>query len=134
VIEWVKKFISVSLAFKIQNLSFRQLTKSVEVYLTAGTGQFRKLRWFARMTLAAENVSMCKNKISCFQIRSNVKLYGDFIWDTLKSSISGTKILTQNIIMTDGYFLDVFVLIGGPYRKWNSCIKLWKAKLHLAEK
>ena len=46
------------MAFKIQNLSFRQSTKSVEVYLTAETGQFRQLIWFARMTLTAESVSM----------------------------------------------------------------------------
>ena len=50
------------MAFKIQNLSFRQLTKSVEVYLTAETGQFHQLIWFARMILVAENVSMCKFK------------------------------------------------------------------------
>ena len=46
------------MAFKIQNLSFRQSTKSVEVYLIAETGQFRQLIWFARMTLTAESVSM----------------------------------------------------------------------------
>ena len=50
------------MAFKIQNLSFRQLTKSVEVFLTAETGQFHQLIWFARMILVAENVSMCKFK------------------------------------------------------------------------
>jgi hypothetical protein len=50
------------MAFKIQNLSFRQLTKSVEVYLTAETGQFRQLIWSARMTLTAENVSMSASR------------------------------------------------------------------------
>ena len=63
-IEWVKIFISVSLGLQYQKIpAFRQLTKSVEVYLTAETGQFRQLIWFARMTLAAENISMCKNQI-----------------------------------------------------------------------
>ena len=51
------------MAFKIQNLSFWLLTKYVKVYLSAETGQFRQLIWFARMTLAAENVSMCKNNL-----------------------------------------------------------------------
>ena len=53
------------MAFKIQNLSFQQLTKSMEVYLTAETGQFHQLIWFARMILVAENVSMCKFKRLC---------------------------------------------------------------------
>ena len=54
-IEWVKFFISVSLGLQYQKIpAFRQLTKSVEVYLTAETGQFRQLIWFARMTLAAK--------------------------------------------------------------------------------
>ena len=61
-IEWVKKFIPMSLGLQIQNLSFWQLTKSVEVYLTAETGQFQQLIWFTRMTLAAKSVSMCKFK------------------------------------------------------------------------
>ena len=62
--EWVKIFISVSHGLQNSKSQLRQLTESVEVYLIAETGQFRQLIWFARMTLAAENVSMCKNKKS----------------------------------------------------------------------
>jgi len=80
------------------------------------------------MTLAAENVSMCKI-ISCFQIRSNVQLYGDFIYNTLKSFISGTKILTQDIIMTDCYSLDVF----WPLEKTEQLHQDLESKLHLTE-
>ena len=50
------------MAFKIQNLSFWLLTKYVRVYLSAETGQFWQLIWFARMNLAAENVSMSNLK------------------------------------------------------------------------
>ena len=80
------------------------------------------------MTLAAENVSMCKIT-SCFQIRSNVQLYGDFIYNTLKSFISGTKILTQDIIMTDCYSLDVF----WPLEETEQLHQDLESKLHLTE-
>ena len=37
----------------------------MEVYLTAETGPFRQLRQFVKITLVAENVSMCKFKRLC---------------------------------------------------------------------
>jgi hypothetical protein len=58
------------MAFKIQNLSFQQLTKSAEVYLTAETGQFHQLIWFARMILVAENVSK-----DCGHVEAAIKSY-----------------------------------------------------------
>ena len=72
------------MAFKIQNLSFRQLTKSVEVYLTAETGQFHQLIWFARMILVAENVSMCKFK-------KNIVLWKNTTSYILTSKAKGLK-------------------------------------------
>ena len=58
-----KKLFLRVLGFKIQNLNFRQLVKSVEVYLTAETGQFRQLKWSTQMILAVESVSICQFKI-----------------------------------------------------------------------
>ena len=58
-----KKLFLRVLGFKIQNLNFQKLVKSVEVYLTAETGQFRQLKWSTQMILAVESVSICQFKI-----------------------------------------------------------------------
>ena len=56
------------LGFKIQDLNFRQLVKSVEAYLTTEIGQFRQLKWSTQMILAVESVSICKFKILMHQM------------------------------------------------------------------
>ena len=56
VIEWVQFYLpceSWPSKFKISAFGNQ---------LSAETGQFRQLIWFSRMTLAAENISMCKNQ------------------------------------------------------------------------